>query len=80
MSDPRALLDAYAEVPNMNVIQLPFTPGHMAPLAFAALRAVLDLHVNDMGDCRECGVDAVEEPIPWPCATVRAITTALEAS
>lgn len=47
--------------------------------AWAALRAVADLHVDDAGDCRECGVDAVEEPIPWPCATVRAITTALEA-
>ncbi|MGI8313326.1 hypothetical protein [Saccharopolyspora hattusasensis] len=41
---------------------------------FDALRAVLDLHRPDHGSCRECGVDAYENEIPWPCTTVRAIS------
>lgn len=68
MTDARQLLDHYQR--NYSA-----TPEEL----FFALGAVLDLHVDDAGDCRECGVDATEEPIPWPCATVRAITTALEA-
>jgi hypothetical protein len=44
----------------------------------AALTAALDLHHADSdGDCIACGVDVYEEPIPWPCPTVRAITDAL---
>lgn len=91
MTDPRALLDAYAEVPNMNVIPLPFTPRSMAPLAFAALSAVLDLHHDrpswdgkktvPSGTCNECSErEDTYDNIPWPCQTVKAITTALEAS
>jgi hypothetical protein len=39
-----------------------------------ALRAVLDLHhADEYSDCVECGVDVGENPIPWPCDTVRAI-------
>ncbi|MGW1679369.1 hypothetical protein [Saccharopolyspora sp. NPDC002376] len=47
-----------------------FKPG----LADDAVRAVLDLHQADgVGDCIECGVDANENPIPWPCTTVQTI-------
>lgn len=53
--------------------------GELAPEAIAALRAVLGLHCSDAGDCAECGVDTGENPIPWPCNTVRVIATALEA-
>lgn len=80
----RDLLNAYAEIPNMNVIPLPFTPESMAPLAFAALRAVLNLHrqhENGSLTCIECSErEDTYDDIPWPCPTVTAITTALEAS
>jgi hypothetical protein len=73
-TDARAVLEAYAEVPNMNVIPLPFTPRSMAPLAFTALAAVLDLadHYDDLGD--RMWTESAAEDIR------RAITTALEAS
>lgn len=69
MTDPRALLDR----------------EDCAPRAFAALRAVLDLHPRIPGlpgtmwclTCWKPGREAME-PVPWPCATVQAITTALE--
>ncbi|MBD7949608.1 hypothetical protein [Oerskovia rustica] len=49
------------------------------PAGTTALRAVLDLHADDgYGDCTGCGVDTYENAISWPCATVTAITTALE--
>lgn len=87
----RELLNAYAEIPNMNVIPIPCAPEHMAPLAFAALRAVLDLHYDrkmwngsdnvPSGTCNACSErEDTYDDIPWPCPTVRAITTALEAS
>jgi len=51
----------------------------------AALTAALDLHRPETDDdapdgwpyCTACGVDVYEEPIPWPCETVRVITDAL---
>ncbi|MGW1682474.1 hypothetical protein [Saccharopolyspora sp. NPDC002376] len=40
----------------------------------AAIAAVRRTHQPDGdGDCTACGVDAHEDPIPWPCATVRAL-------
>ncbi|MEV0085230.1 hypothetical protein [Saccharopolyspora sp. NPDC050642] len=40
----------------------------------AAITAVRRTHQPDGdGDCTACGVDAHEDPIPWPCATVRAL-------
>lgn len=91
MTDPRALLDVYAQVPNLNVIPLPFTPEHCAPLAFTALRSVLDLHRDrpmwdgtrnvPSGTCAECSErEDTYDDIPWPCLTVRAIANTLEAS
>jgi hypothetical protein len=79
MTTVRQLIDAYAAEEIWGGYDCENSRAENAPKAFAALLAVLDLHVNDLGDCRECGVDATEEPIPWPCATIRAITTALEA-
>ena len=86
ISDPRALLDAYAEIPNMNVIPLPFTPRSMAPLAFAALSAVLDLHKPEFrypGDpeptCAGCATHVTFTPYE-KCKTVQAVLAALEAS
>jgi hypothetical protein len=40
----------------------------------ARIDAALALHArDDDGACRACGVDAYEEPIAWPCATVAAL-------
>jgi hypothetical protein len=55
------------------------------PRLVAALTAALDLHRPETDDdapdgwpyCTACGVDVYEEPIPWPCETVRVITAAL---
>lgn len=63
----------------------------VAPKAFVALRAVLDLHgpytgpgADDAepvcGGCIHDPEDRDEDGVPWPCPTVAAITTALEAS
>lgn len=58
--------------------------GHLGPRAFAALRAVLDLHrQHDSldGTCVGCSErEDTYDDIPWPCPTVTAITAALEAS
>lgn len=54
-----------------------------APEAIAALRAVLNIHkpYSDTDrDCAGCGLSSDEEPFPYPCDTVKAITTALEAA
>jgi hypothetical protein len=52
--------------------------GRQAPKAFAALRAVLDVHKPvAIEGTKYCG--ACRNPT-YPCATVRAIATALEAS
>ncbi|MCI2421477.1 hypothetical protein MOQ72_28990 [Saccharopolyspora sp. K220] len=43
----------------------------------AEVSAVRELHRPDEdGDCTACGVDTYEEPIPWPCVTVRAVDDA----
>lgn len=39
------------------------------------IETALALHRRDeYGDCVECGVDTGENPIPWPCPTVAALT------
>lgn len=89
---PRTLLDTYAA--EQWVTELSERPlEDFAPKAFAALRAVLDLHrpeeievmPEDSGadwpirlSCTECSHYVGSDP--WPCPTVQAITTALEAS
>ena len=82
VSDARELLNAYAVGHEAGAIGCRgFNRRDHAPKAFAALRAVLDLHhADEYGDCVECGVDTGENAIPYPCDTVKAITTALEAS
>lgn len=125
MTDPRALLEAYAEETDFYRGDLLDDREHEAPAAFAALRAVLDLHprsvltagvmldlfgpdrcaychlgapirryrddingremdAHDHTDpepaCYTCAGPEEETSQPWPCPTVRAITTALEAS
>jgi hypothetical protein len=51
------------------------------PALIAALRAVLDEHreVGSDGGCVRCAswIEGVPTPEPWPCPTVRAITSAL---
>jgi hypothetical protein len=74
----RELLDAYADEACTHLAVAPNSAGEereeFAPKAFAALRAVLDLHSPDNGMSAFCnGCD-----FPFPCPTVRAITTALE--
>src|SRR5690606_2024233 len=50
----------------------------LAPAMGAALTAVLTRHHADAdGDCPGCGVDAYGDPVPWPCATVKDVETAL---
>lgn len=85
-SKPRELLDRYAASEYDIVLEseyaVPPVTGSVprtavAPAAFAALRAVLDLHspVEQHGAtwCAEDG------DYWWPCPTVQAITTALTA-
>lgn len=72
MDDTRALLDAYAaELWATTLSERPLE--EFAPKAFAALRAVLDQHQRDDGACTDCSQI-------WPCATVKAVTAALEES
>lgn len=79
MTEPRALLEAYAAE-----YQVTRGPREVhAPEAFAALRAVLDIHkphppslLSTGRYCLECTDEYVAD---WPCPTARAITTALEA-
>lgn len=79
MTDVRQLLDNYSR----RTIRGLSHEQH-APKAFAALRAVLDLHQphgNGSLTCVECSErEDTYDDIPWPCPTVTAITTALEAS
>jgi rubrerythrin len=47
---------------------------HRAEKTEAALERVRELHRPDEdGNCRGCGVDVFEEPIPWPCPTICAM-------
>lgn len=79
-TDPRAVLEGYAQ--GKTTIQVVVTE-HLAPKAFAALRAVLDLHAPNPGMpladtwCMHCLDDNLGPK--WPCPTVRKITAALEA-
>lgn len=85
MTDPRQLLDDYAA--SIMGTYHRFEDDAVIPMvpagkAFAALRAVLKLHAPIPNVtppwCMHCsGGEHVEM---WPCPTVRAITTALEAS
>lgn len=84
VDNPGELLGAYAvEYPSFIDHK-----GRAAPKAFAALRAVLDLHkpTRDGHYCEECVrvqaccYDDVTAEASWPCGTVDAITAALEAS
>ncbi|HEX3782730.1 MAG TPA: hypothetical protein VHX38_23945 [Pseudonocardiaceae bacterium] len=91
MTDPRALLDAYAQ--GYELVANGRLAGQVqrdviAPKAFAALRAALDAHPPSDGlagtgvrFCLTCWVPGREamEPARWPCPTAQAITTALEA-
>jgi hypothetical protein len=92
VSDPRALLDTYAA--ELWVTTLSERPlEEFAPKAFAALRAVLDLHrpVHDERtgwDSQAGGYGTISPAcescgsndlaVAWPCPTMQAITTALE--
>lgn len=83
MTDPRQLLDDYAAEKDFEP-PMAFKPARTlyAPKAFVALRAVLDRHplVHDDGDrCGGCWNWLYETYERWPCPTVQAITTALEA-
>lgn len=74
MTDPRALLDAYAASEGFTpeASEWEWTFEDHAPAAFDALRAVLDHHCsNTVGLCWGC------RNTVWPYETVRAITTAL---
>lgn len=90
-TDPRKLLDTYAseDARPLN----PYLPDRedCAEKAFAALRAVLDLHQPETfdwvdadsedrtsTDCKECDSGGVSDN--WPCPTVLAITAALAAA
>lgn len=56
--------------------------GRQAPKAFAALRAVLELHAPEhevLPECSHCFAEGDVDHVPWPCPTVQAIATALEA-
>jgi len=87
----RELLDAYAARPlpdHVDVVSFDDTAETFAPEAIAALRAVLEEHApEDEGPqyppgtrlvCTGC-LNAAGEYREYPCATVNAITTALEA-
>jgi hypothetical protein len=91
MTEPRAVLEAYAAQPYTDGAGGSQTRAECAPGAIAAMRAVLDLHHDrpswngtehvPSGTCNACSErEDTYDDIPWPCPTVRAITTALEAS
>jgi hypothetical protein len=35
-------------------------------------------HADGDGDCTECGTDVYDEPIGWPCGTIRALSDPTE--
>ncbi|WP_134667875.1 hypothetical protein [Amycolatopsis sp. CFH S0078] len=93
MTDPRELLDTYAHGSDQCDGECTHdcndTRERIAPEAIVALRAVLDLHKPEDTDpdvdpgktycCTGC-LDAYGDYRDYPCATVRAITTALGGS
>lgn len=89
----RELLDTFEQHSNLRPDQrvLPPSPSgreFYVPRLFAALRGVLVEHVPiSFGGahgtfCKTCTSGPADSPCPapWPCPTIRAITTALEAS
>lgn len=80
MTDPRALLDAYANeqwfIDSAGLVRT----EDLAPNGFAGLRAVLDLHHPvDRGAGPQCAGCATHVTFTdWPCLTVQAITRELE--
>lgn len=90
-TDPRAVLEAYAAHDPFNGDAGKVTRRDAAPEAIAALSVVLDLHHDRAvwdgtrmvasGTCNACSErEDTYDDIPWPCLTVTAIITALEAS
>lgn len=86
MTDPRALVDAYAEELDFERGDLNDDREYHAPKAFAALRAVLRQHPpydGYLGEqwCMTCWTPGAHrmEPMRWPCPTAQAITRELEA-
>ncbi|EOD66880.1 hypothetical protein [Amycolatopsis vancoresmycina] len=92
MTDVRQLLDAYAaSTPGVFSTLPPIVAMELreavAPKAFAALRAALDEHKphqffsDEPMVCVGCtwDPDDTETHVAYPCRTVQAITTALEA-
>lgn len=90
-TDTRTALEKYADTA---ALHHPFggdVPNEqVAPKAFAALRAVLDLHQprdsvwapQQCGHCADLchsssGLGCDQPEAPWPCATVHAIQSAL---
>lgn len=85
MADADELLDAYAnshaDPDGECVHDCDDHRGKQAPKAFAALRAVLARHplvYDEIDRCRGCWNAVHDNYERWPCATVRAITEALE--
>lgn len=77
MTDPRELLDAYGREETRHDWITPDREDQ-APKAFAALRAVLDLHSPMLASapwCMACTGDDIES---WPCPTVQNIIRELE--
>jgi hypothetical protein len=77
----RNLLDAYADEENPRAMPPFQLLEAAAPRAFAALRAVLDLHApEEFGEpqtiCPECSDGS--PVVAWPCDTVPAIEEALK--
>lgn len=80
--DPSTLVEVYASEMDFDRGDLLDDREHMAPAAFAALRAVLDAHPERKFDtwsaCDGCTDGA--HLVVWPCETVQAIVAALEAA
>jgi hypothetical protein len=73
VTDAREWLDHLAGT-TIYVNGAEYSADMIEPLTFVALRAVLDLHSSDNGMSAFCnGCD-----FPFPCPTVRIITTALD--
>ncbi|WP_020658371.1 hypothetical protein [Amycolatopsis benzoatilytica] len=83
MTDPRELIDTYASETDFYRGDLLDDREHEAPKAFAALRAVLDLHKPieiEHGWDQTVDIKCNDCCDLYPCQTVQAITTALGAT
>lgn len=77
MSDPRQLVDTYAAKTEWSAESgADISREEEAPKAFAALRAVLDVHGRAGGGLWLAFCEEDEQD--WPCPTVQAIISALE--